>query len=391
MDFLRRTWAEIDLDCIAHNARALQGQLAAGSSLMAVVKANAYGHGDIPVAQTLAQAGAAWLGVSNLEEALRLRGAELKLPILIFGPTPVEYVFLLAGHGLTQTIHSYSYGQALMQAAAAAGQRIDCHWKLDTGMHRLGFDIRSPQTLPQLLELATSPWLQATGIYTHFASADEVGSDAVAYSQTQFTGFIKICEALQQQGVSPGLRHCCNSAAALRYPEMHLDMVRAGIAIYGLEPCEQREGQPVLQPALALYTTVTMLQDILPGDQLSYGRTYTAPNPRRVATVAIGYADGYSRTLSGKGCMLVHGRPAPVLGRVCMDQLLLDVTDIPGVQEGDVVTVVDSKGTHGCSLAEMARQTGTIHYECACRVGQRVPRVYLQGGRQTQVVDYLMP
>lgn len=390
MDFLRRSWAEVDLDRLCLNYQHIKEMLSSGSQMLAVVKADAYGHGDQMIASELEKCGVRWFGVSNIEEALRLRNAGVSGEILIFGPTPMDYLSLVYKNDITQTVHTMEYARLLMETAQQLGVVPKCHIKVDSGMHRIGFDSRRADTVELLEELYRCPQLHVTGIFTHFASADELCEDGVAYTKEQFAQFMAVCSALEARGVTLGLRHACNSAGTLLYPEMHLDMVRCGIILYGLDPSPECRGRASLEPVMDLYTIVTMVKEIEPGDQISYGRIYTANEKRRVATAAIGYADGYNRTLSNTGRMLVRGQYAPVIGRVCMDQLLLDVTEIPDVAEGDLVTIVGNDGANTLSFDEMAEQTGTINYEKTCLVGRRVTRVYRKGGKLFGVMNYIL-
>lgn len=390
MDFLRRTWAEVDLDNLVYNCRSINKILSPGSQMMAVVKADAYGHGDIAVACELESQGVGWFGVSNIEEALRLRDAGIKGEILILGPTPTEYCNIIYENNITQTIHTAEYAKKLGDVAQQEDVRIKCHIKVDTGMHRIGFDSRCVEIIDQLQQLYTSLSLEVTGIFTHFASADELSEDGIAYTEGQFSSFMRICTHLEDRGISLGLRHCCNSAGTILYPQMHLDLVRCGIILYGMDPSAQCKGKIDIKPVMNLYSVVTMVKEIVEGDQISYGRIYTAKEKRRVATVAIGYADGYNRNLSGRGRMIVKGQYAPVIGRVCMDQLLVDITNIKDVKEGDTVTIVGRQGSACLDFDEMAALCDTINYEKTCLVGRRVTRVFRKGGSLSKVLSYLM-
>ena len=391
-DYLRRSWAVVDLDRLSHNVRTLQAHLAPGCRMMGVVKADAYGHGDVYVARQLARLGVQWLGVSNIEEALSLRAHGIQLPILVLGMTPPERAELLCGHDLTQTVHSLEYALLLEASAARSGVELDVHIKVDTGMSRLGFvahGAAAGDSVEQVAQACALPHLRAGGIFTHFAVADELGEASAAFTRGQFRAFMGALEALEARGLRFGLRHCCNSAGTINYPEMHLDMVRSGIALYGLDPSPDCAGRLALRPVMELYSTVTQVKLIQEGDTVSYGRCFTARRSTKIAAVAIGYADGYGRELSGKARVLVRGRFANVTGRVCMDQLLLDVTHIPGVEAGDVVTIVGRDGENSLSFDDMARLSGTINYEKVCLIGKRVPRVYRQDGGDVGVVDYV--
>jgi alanine racemase len=392
IDYLRRSWAVVDLDRVGHNVQSLRGILSAGTKIMGVVKADAYGHGDQFITEQLLGLGVDWFGVSNLEEAVSLRERGISLPVLIFGVTPPEYAKTLAEHNLTATVHTLAYAKALDAAAKKADVTVEAHIKLDTGMSRLGFVMTDGYFAPSVEEAAACcalGRLRIPGIYTHFAVADEPGGDSAAFTRSQFALFQRAVAALEGRGLRFALTHCCNSAASICYPEMHLDMVRPGILLYGLNPSRDLAGRLDLQPVMGLYSCVAMVKEIDEGTFVSYGRIYTAHRRMKVATVPIGYADGYERELSNKARMLVRGRIANVIGRICMDQLMLDVTHIEGVREGDLVTIVGPDGGHTLTFDEMAELSGTINYEKVCLIGKRVPRVYRRGGEEIGVVDYI--
>lgn len=388
----RRTWTEVDLDAILENYRTIT-QLAPNSQIMAVVKADAYGHGDIAVAQVLEQAGAGWFAVSNIEEAILLREQEIKSPILILGYTPVKNAPALASYRITQALYSAEYAQALNESALAAGIVVDCHIKLDTGMSRIGFCAQKHMEAQAAEEVATAyalPALSCTGIFTHFACADEPNGESDRFTETQFQVFSDTLAILEEKGIRFALRHCCNSAGILRFPAMHLDMVRAGIILYGLSPAPECVGMARWKPAMRFYSTVTMVKDVTEGTQVSYGRTYTSPTTKRLATVAVGYADGFRRKFSNKGRVIIQGEYAPIVGRVCMDQMLVDVTGIPDVAMGDRVTLVGCEGECSITFDEFARLNESINYEEICLIGRRVPRVYIQNGKPAHITNYLL-
>jgi len=392
VDYLKRSWTVVNLDAIAHNVRAVQALLSPRCQLMGVVKADAYGHGDKFVADRLVQLGINWFGVSNLEEAASLRRQGIFHPILIFGVTPPEYAKLLNELNLTQTIFSLEYARRLQEAAVDAGVDIGVHIKVDTGMSRLGFVLGNgfgPESMEEIVQVRGLSRLHADGIYTHFACADELGGDSVAYTRMQYSLFRKTLEQLEKRDIHFALRHCCNSAGTVNYPEMHLDMVRPGIVLYGLSPSPDCVGKIDLRPAMELYSTIAQVKRIPAGTPVSYGRCYTTHRETAVATVAIGYADGYERELSNKARVLVRGQLAGVIGRVCMDQLMLDVTHIPGVREGDLVTIVGEDGGRRLTFDEMAQLSGTIAYEKVCLIGKRVPRIYRRDGKDVGIVDYI--
>ena len=379
MELIRRCWAEIDLDQMEKNYHALRSKIDPETRMMGVVKADAYGHGAVQSATLLAELGINWFGVSNLSEAIQLRQGGITQPILVLGYTSPECADLLAQEKITQTVYSREYLQALARAAELAGVSVEVHVKIDTGMGRIGFDPDSEEDFSTLCGLKDKKNLKMTGIFTHFAVADENG-DGLEYTQEQFKKFRKLCERLENAGVEVGLRHCCNSAGILRCPEMQMDMVRAGISLYGLLPSNDCQGDIDTYPVMAWRSVVSMVKEIAPGQTVSYGRTYMAHRPMRVATVAVGYADGYSRSHSNRGYVLIHGKKAPILGRVCMDQCIVDVTDIPDVMMGDQVTLAGCDDAECISFDHLAELSGTINYELICLVGKRVDRIFLRNG-----------
>lgn len=389
MDYFKRIWAEIDLDRIAANVAALRSLLPAHVKMMAVIKADAYGHGVETVSHTLAEAGVDFWAVSSISEAIQLRRFHTTLPILILGYTPPECANELSQHMLTQTVYSLEYATALSQAAQASGCSVTAHLKLDVGMGRLGFRAESPDCLQQAFAACRLPGLHINGIFTHFPSADLDGDETGSVTQQQIALFDRRVKELEQAGIAFTYRHCCNSAGSLAFPSGYMDMVREGIALYGLAPSEALKHKVTLQPAMQLKTVVSMVKTLHAGDTISYGRTVTLTQDKRIATVCIGYADGYPRALSQNGYMLINGQKAPIIGRICMDQLMLDVTDIDQVEMGTEVTVFGED--HGVSLPaeEVAALCNTIHYELVCVLGKRVPRVYRKNGETIGVTDYI--
>ena len=389
-EFLKRTWAEIHLDRLQGNFQAIQASLAPGSQAMAVVKADGYGHGAAAAAKALREAGAAWFGVSNLEEAVQLRRAGIDGDILILSFTPPEEAGRLAEFAVTQTVLSRPYAEELDAAAQAAGVRVRVHLKVDTGMSRVGFLYHREGDEAVLDDMAAAcrlPHLTAEGIFTHFASADE--EEDGGFTRRQFALFMDAVRRLEERGVSFALRHCCNSAATLRYPEMHLDMVRPGIILYGLSPAPWMEGMLPLDPVMELKTSVSMIKDLPADTPVSYGRIYTTGEARRVATVPIGYADGYPRVLSNRADMLLAGRRVRVVGRVCMDQCMLDVTGLD-VRESMVATVFGRDGEAFLPVEELADHMGTINYEVVCQISKRVPRLFVRDGQVVGQLNYIV-
>jgi len=378
-------WAEIDLAAIAHNVQALKGITQPEARFMAVVKANAYGHGYEAVASKVLESRADALGVARVGEGVRLREAGFDAPVLIFGITPSAHAETLVKYDLTQTVTSFEGASALSESAVRAGEKIRIHIKVDTGMGRLGILPDSRRHPVQNLEPGASavkevesilrlPGLELEGIYTHFATAD---SSDKSYAAWQFELFREFLDNLRRRGIEPAVRHAANSAAIIDMPETHLDMVRAGISLYGLYPSEEVDKSRVaLKPAMALKTRIAHLKKIPAGFKISYGISYETQTPTTIATVPIGYADGYNRRLSSRGCMLVCGQRAPIVGRVCMDQIMLDVGHIPEAELDAEVVVFGTQHDASITVEEIAAKIGSINYEVVSTVMSRVPRRY---------------
>ena len=387
MHYLKRTWAEIDLDAVENNLLAIR-KAVGGKRIIAVIKADAYGHGASTVARLYNRLGVNAFAVSNIDEARMLRVDEVKGDILILGYTPPELAFELFENGITQTVTDYAYAKRLSAHARTAGVRLPVHVKIDSGMSRLGIVVRGPEDLPRSTEeikkIAGLPNLLITGVFTHFSSADgstEPGSADREFTERQFRLFTAAVDAAEKSGVPMGTRHCSNSAAIINYPEFSLDAVRPGVILYGYYP-DSLEESPMreklsLTPAMTLKTAVSQVKTLPAGSEISYGREYTVRTPVKTAVVSIGYADGYIRKNADGGEMTVNGKPARVLGRICMDMCMLDVTGRDDVKEGDEVVVF---GKGGQSLEHAARISGTINYELTCLIGKRVPRVFLKNG-----------
>lgn len=369
----RPAWAEIDLDALAHNVREIRRIIDPRAQIMAVVKANGYGHGVEPVSRTALRNGADWLGVALLQEAILLREKGINAPVVILGYTPDEDVEEVVAHDIGQTIFTWEGALAMAAAARRLGKTAKIHIKIDTGMGRIGFP-PDKETVETVFRIAHLPGVEVEGIYTHFAAADETDK---SYTEEQFGRFIWLLKQLAARGVYIRWRHCANSAALLDLQYTHLDLVRPGIVIYGLFPsAEVRHDTVRLVPVMSLKARVAFVKDVPTGASISYGRTYVAEKPKRIATIPLGYADGYSRLLSNKGEVLIKGHRAPVVGRVCMDQLMVDVTHIPGVIQGDEVVLLGRQGDEVITAEEIAARLGTINYEIVCMISERVPRLY---------------
>ena len=389
MEFFKRTWAEIDLDALQHNFQAIASRLPEKTRMMAVVKADAYGHCDRFVAGELQRLGVHWFGVSNLEEALSLRRCGIEGDILILGLTPPEKAGVLAAHRITQTVYSSDYAESLSKEAVRRQVTVCCHLKLDSGMRRIGFLIGEGQDpSDEILAVATLPGLSFTGIFSHFSSADDTTPEGQQFTALQMRRCDELIAALAEKGLTFPLRHLQNSAGILNLDRQD-ELARAGLILYGL-PVGTLPGRELsLKPVMSIRSTISMVKTVEPGEPVGYSRTYTTQEPTRIATVPIGYADGYLRLLSNRASMLVRGCRAPIVGNICMDQLMLDVSHIPEAKAGDLVTVVGRDGQEEITFDELAALAGTISYELVCLVGKRVPRVCRRGGKVVQVFDYL--
>ena len=392
MKTLKRTWAEVSLDNLEHNYRAIKNHIPEGCRFLGVMKADAYGHGAVPLSHALCELGAEYLAVSNLEEAIQLRRGGVRAPMLILGYTPASFADTMVFMDITQEVHSLEYAKELDTALAGTNYILNVHLKLDTGMTRIGFFAYGHErTLPELLEVCGLPHLHVEGVFTHFCVADSKAPEDEAFTRTQYARFTAMLDALAAHGIRPELRHCASSGATILYPELALDMVRPGIATYGHAPSEDAEGILNLRPLMTVRTTVAQLREIPAGTSISYGRTYTAERDMRVAVLPIGYADGLLRGLSGKVSFRIRGRMARSVGRICMDMCMVDVSEIPGIRVGDEAALFgyDTDGTL-LPCERIAQQAGTISYESLCGISKRIPRIYMQDGREQEILQYIV-
>lgn len=379
--FLKRTWAEIDLDALAHNYRTIRERMGPKSKYLGVVKADAYGHGAVWVAKKLERLGAEYLGVSNLEEAQELRHNGLTLPILLLGYTPADMTEALIDSRVTQDVPSLEMARAYSAAAAACGKTLTVHLKLDTGMGRLGFrcdEAYFEKSFEEILEALKLPNLVWEGVFMHFCVSDEPDKEeSRAFTQAQYDRFSHMVNEVESRaGMQFSIHHCCNSGGVAFYPEYAWDMCRPGVILFGTEPMSRTLG---LKPVMTLKTTVGPVKDYAPETSVSYGRTYFTAGEQRIGVLPIGYADGLQRCLSNRWEMLTPKGPARIRGRVCMDMCMVDLTDLPDVDTGDEVEVFGPNNP----VEKMAEAAGTITYELTCDVSKRVPRVYLENGEMT--------
>ncbi|MGN1206274.1 MAG: alanine racemase [Eubacterium sp.] len=367
-----RTYVQIDLEAIKHNIRCEREKVGKNVKIMAIVKANAYGHGDVEVAEALKEEVDAY-GVAIIEEALKLRNTGIDKMILILGHTGRIWYKDLIENNISQAVYSYEIAKALSEEAVLLGKKAKIHIKIDTGMSRIGFQ-PIKDNIEVIYAISKLPGIELEGIFTHFARADEASTKWV---KEPFDKFQIFCEELKKRGVDIPLAHAANSASILRFPETYLNMVRSGITTYGLYPSEEVEKNVDFHPALSWKSEVVHVKTIHAGISVSYGGTFTADKDTVIATVPVGYADGVKRDLSGKGRVLVKGCYAPIVGRICMDQFMIDVTDIPEVKVGDEVTLIGNDGANSISVEEVANLAHSFNYEYICSITERVPRKYI--------------
>ena len=373
-----RSCADIDLGAIRDNVSALMGLTHPGTKAMAVVKANAYGHGDVAVAKALRDM-IDYFAVATLPEAVNLRRNGIKEPILILGFVFPEEYPLLIENDIDATVFDIEAARALSDEAKRQGKRAGCHIKVDTGMRRIGIE-PVKENVELIRSIRDLPGIELKGIFTHFAKADETDK---THARNQYDNFCRIIEACRQEGIEFEYRHCDNSAAVIEMQDTNLDMVRLGISMYGMYPSDEVDKSKVsLKQAMTWSAKVVMVKEVEPGEGVSYGALYVTDKKTKIATVSIGYADGYPRRLTNKGEVLIHGKKVPVIGRVCMDQIMIDVTDVEGVARGDDVILTGTDADEFISVEDVcALAEGAFHYEFVCDVGKRVPRRYFLNGK----------
>jgi alanine racemase len=364
-------WVEVDLSAIRRNVAAVRGLVGGGVAVLAVVKADGYGHGAVRAAKAAVAGGAAWLGVASAAEGAELRSTGIDAPILVLGCGLPEQAPEIVTHGLTQTLATWDMAQALSRAAAGEGREVAVHIKIDTGMGRLGVKPHEAAAFARLV--SGLPGLRIEGVYSHLATADRKDP---TYAREQARRFEQVLADLEHEGIRSALRHLANSAATVRFPEMRFDMVRAGLLIYGLNPLSQPLTEIELVPALAWKTRIACVKDVPAGEPLSYSGLHVTERPTRIACVPVGYADGYSRALSNVGSVLVSGRRCPVVGAVCMDQMLIDVGEVEAKPGAEVVLIGEQTGER-ITANDLADAQGTVVHEIVARLGKRLPRFYL--------------
>lgn len=387
LEELRPVWAEIDLDSLAHNIKEVRRITNKEAIVTAVVKANAYGHGSIEAAKVFLENGANRLAVATLSEAVELRRADIDAPILILGYTPDSQHKIAVENDIIEAIYTLESAEKLSQVAGNLNKKAKVHIKVDSGMGRIGFP-PVDSSIDKIEKISKLPNLEIEGIFTHFAKADEVDK---AYTGKQFKNYKWVIEKLKDKNIQIPIKHVSNSAATIDLPEYNLNMVRGGIMIYGLYPSDEVDKEKVsLKPAMTLKAKISHLKEVPEGTGISYGQIFVTKRKSKIATIPIGYADGFTRLLTSKAEVAIKGKRAPIVGKICMDQCMIDVTDIEDVKVGDEV-VLFGDGTNGVPhIDEVAEKLGTINYEIVCMVGRRVPRVYIKDGKIIKIIDYLL-
>ena len=389
MNMVKITWEEISLNAIEHNYNVIRNKVADGTKVCCVIKADGYGHGAVELSQIYEKLGADFFAVSNIDEGIEIRKSGSKLPIVILGYTPVSEAINLAAYNISQAVFSLEYAKELSEKCVEEDCICKMHIKVDSGMSRIGFMCqefpRDEYSIEEICEACCLPNLEVEGLFTHFCVSDE-DAEGREFTNKQYENFIHVRDSLKKRGVDISVVHCSNSGAIEDYPETCCDMVRAGIILYGLAPSSKLADRLDLVPAMTLKTVVAFVKEVQKGATISYGRTFTADRRMKIATVPIGYADGFIRQNAKDGYMTVNGKKAKIVGRICMDQTMLDVTDIEDVKTGDEV-VVFGTGENGEPTADsLAENTGTINYETVCLVGKRVPRIYIKDGKIENVM-----
>lgn len=384
----KRTWAEIDIDALAYNMKNIRRITKPDAEIMAVVKANAYGHGAVECAKVLLSNGADRLGVATLDEAIEMRKCFRDVPIIILGSSCEDDAEDIVRYGITASVYTDDIALALSREANKQGTTAKIHIKIDTGMSRIGYvasDVDNSEVVNEILRISKLENIETEGIFSHFATSDE---DDETYTRLQFKRFMALCDDLENAGLKIPIKHICNSAAIMMYPEYHLDMVRPGIILYGMYPSDEVDRKKLdLRYVMSLKSTITYVKEIASGTGVSYGKEYIADGTAKIATVPVGYADGYSRLLAGKAKISVNGKLFPIAGRICMDQCMIDVTSVNNIDRGDEALIF---GEGNVTVDDIANWLGTINYEITCMINRRVPRIYIKRGENVAVVDYLL-
>ena len=381
-----RVLALIDLDALEYNIKSIRKKTPEGTGIIGVIKADAYGHGSVEVAQVLLENGADWFAVAVVDEGLNLRKHGINAPILLLGYTPELRFEDVINNGFIQTMYSYEMAEKLSKTAVRLGKTAVVHIKIDTGMGRIGYRVND-EAADEIVRISKLPGIEVNGMFTHFAASDEADK---AYTNMQFERFMKMDKMLKDRGLNIPVRHAANSAAIMDIDSMMLNMVRPGIILYGAYPSDEVVKENLdLRPVMSIKTHVSFVKEVEKGDCISYGRTYTAPDKRKIATIPVGYADGFIRAYAKDGKVLIKGKFAPIVGRICMDQFMVDVTDIDGVKINDEVVLMGTQGENSITADDIAKALNTINYEVFCTLSKRVPRQYIRNGKVTETVKYV--
>ena len=386
MEKYKRVCAKIDLDAIEYNIKSIKNAIKDSSEIVAVIKTDGYGHGAIPIGKFLEKEEKVWgFAVATAEEADILRESGIQKPILIIGAVFSYAYERMLQQQIRLTVFSYEMAQEISQVAQKLGKTAKIHIKLDTGMARIGF-LPTKEALMEIKNIAKLPNIEIEGVFTHFAKADELDKTSAKQQFSVYTDFI---QKMEQEGVCPSVKHCSNSAGITDLPEVNLDLVRAGIILYGLMPSDEINKESVpLKPVMSMESHIVHVKKVSANTGVSYGHTYVTSQERVLATIPVGYGDGYPRSLSNKGYVLIHGQYAKICGRVCMDQMMVDVTDIPNVKVGDMITLLGSNGDKTITAEELGDLSGRFNYEFVCDIGKRVPRLFLEKGKPVACKDY---
>lgn len=385
MNGIRPVWAEIDVDAIEDNIKEIK-KIVKDKEIIGVVKADAYGHGAIDTASILLENGADRLAVAVISEAIELRENGITNPLMILGYTPLSFKEDLVKYDIEQTVFNLEYAKELSDFAIKNNTKAKIHIKIDTGMGRIGF-LPNEESIDEIEKISKLQGIEIIGLFTHFSTADEEDKE---YTKLQVEKYKKIVDELDKRGVNTGIKHVSNSAAIIDLEEYYFDAVRPGIILYGYYPSnEVKKDKIKIRPALTLKSNIIHLKTVEEGTYISYGRSYVTEGKRTIATLPIGYADGYTRLLNGKAKVIIRGKLAPVVGKICMDQCMVDVTDIDGVSVGDEVILLGRDGNIKNDADDLAKMLGTINYEIICMIGRRVPRVYKHNGKIIKTRNYV--
>lgn len=378
--------AVIDLSAIEYNFEQMYQNLNPGTKILAVIKADGYGHGSVPIAKLIEKKDYIWgYAVATAEEGFHLRKHGLKKPILLLGYAFPEHYEQMIQEEIRCCVFKMDTAMQLSELSVRLGKNAKIHFALDTGMTRIGYSC-TDKSVDEMVKISQFEGIEVEGMFTHFARADEI---EIGPAYNQFNKYMDMLKRIADAGLNIPIRHCCNSAGIIRMRDANLDMVRAGISIYGMYPSDEVEKEPVdLQPAMSVTSHIAYIKNVDAGVEISYGGTYKTEKEMRVATIPVGYADGYPRQLSNKGYVLICGKKAPILGRICMDQFMVDVSDIPEAEEGALVTLV-GKDLDACiRVEELSQLCGRFNYEFVCDITKRVPRTYIYNGVITEQIDY---